>query len=214
MQWPCALKSGAAKVLLAAACLVLVDGEGIGLLRNEVYPKEGREDLAVSQLLPAREILQRGGEREASVVAASSGDNFSELPRVAFLSTPQDVVTAKKEGAGKKRRKGKGKKRDPCLRKYKDYCFHGECKYIKALKAPSCVCQQGYQGARCHALSLPVENPSRSYDHTTVLAVTAVVLSSLCLIIIGVLLVLRCHKQGVYDVESEEKVKLGITVNH
>lgn len=24
----------------------------------------------------------------------------------------------------------------------------------------------------------------------------------------------RCHKQGVYDVESEEKVKLGVTVNH
>lgn len=24
----------------------------------------------------------------------------------------------------------------------------------------------------------------------------------------------RCHKKGVYDVENEEKVKLGITVNH
>uniref|UniRef100_A0ACB8EBY2 Uncharacterized protein n=1 Tax=Sphaerodactylus townsendi TaxID=933632 RepID=A0ACB8EBY2_9SAUR len=75
-------------------------------------------------------------------------------------------------------------------------------------------CLEGYHGARCHALSLPVENPLRSYDHTTILAVTAVVLSSLCLIIIGVLLVLRCHKKGVYDVENEEKVKLGITVNH
>lgn len=24
----------------------------------------------------------------------------------------------------------------------------------------------------------------------------------------------RCHKRGVYDVENEEKIKLGITVNH
>nr|XP_056718827.1 proheparin-binding EGF-like growth factor [Euleptes europaea] len=201
-----------AAVLLAAGCSVLVDGQGTGVLQNEVYQKEGREGLAISQLLPAREVLEREGEREASV--QSSQDSFSELPRVAFLSNPQDPVTANKEGKEKKRKKGKGKKRDPCLRRYKDYCIHGECKYIKTLRAPSCICQQGYHGERCHAFSLPLENPSRSYDHTTVLAVTAVVLSSLCLIIIGVLLMLRCHKQGVYDVENEEKVKLGITANH
>ncbi|XP_077166500.1 proheparin-binding EGF-like growth factor [Paroedura picta] len=196
----------AGNALLAAACLALVDGEELGLLG-----KAGGEDVAASQLLPGLEGSEREGERG---VAVSSGDILRGLPRVAFLSNPQEPVTAKKEGKGKKRKKGKGKKRDPCLRKYKDYCIHGDCKYIKALKAPSCVCQQGYQGERCHALSLPVENPYRSYDHTTVLAVTAVVLSSLCLIIIGVLLMLRCHKQGVYDVENEEKVKLGITVNH
>ncbi|XP_054840299.1 proheparin-binding EGF-like growth factor [Eublepharis macularius] len=202
----------AAHVLLAAACSVLAEGEGTGLLRNEVYHKEGREDLTSSRLLPVREILEQQGEPEASLL--SSRDNFSELPQVAFLSKPQEPVTAKKEGNGKKRKKGKGKKRDPCLRRYKDFCIHGECRYIKELRRPSCVCQQGYEGERCHALSLPVENPSRSYDHTTVLAVTAVVLSSLCLVIIALLLVLRCHKQGVYDVENEEKVKLGNTVSH
>ncbi|POI32314.1 hypothetical protein CIB84_003933 [Bambusicola thoracicus] len=41
-----------------------------------------------------------------------------------------------------------------------------------------------------------------------------VVLSSLCLVIIAALLMFRCHKRGVYDVENEEKIKLGITVNH
>ncbi|XP_060113610.1 proheparin-binding EGF-like growth factor [Heteronotia binoei] len=126
-----------AQALLAAACWVLVDGEGIGLLQNDVYQKEGSKDLAASQLLPVREILKREREREASVT--SSGDNFRELPGVAFLSKPQDPVTPKKEGTGKKRKKGKGKKRDPFLRKYKDYCIHGECRYIKGLKAPFCV---------------------------------------------------------------------------
>lgn len=75
-------------------------------------------------------------------------------------------------------------------------------------------CQPGYHGERCHGLSLPVEHPPSAYDHTTALAVVAVVLSSLCLLIIAALLMLRCHKRGVYDVENEEKIKLGITVNH
>ncbi|XP_062985772.1 proheparin-binding EGF-like growth factor [Elgaria multicarinata webbii] len=199
-------------VFLAAACSILVNCEEIEVLQNEVYNKEGRENLANAQLLPARETLENEGQRDGSML--SSGDTFSELPRVAFLSKPQDPVTPKKEGKGKKRRKGKGKKRDPCLRKYKDFCIHGECKYVKDIKIPACVCHLGYHGQRCHALSLPVENRSHGYDHTTVLAATAVVLSSLCFIIIGALLMLRCHKQGVYDVENEEKVKLGITVNH
>ncbi|NXK26568.1 HBEGF factor, partial [Arenaria interpres] len=135
---------------------------------------------------------------------------------VAFLSKPQGLVTPKKKGNGNKRRKGKGlgKKRDPCLRKYKDFCIHGECKYIRELAAPSCICQPGYHGERCHGLLLPVEHPLSAYDHTTALAVIAVVLSSLCLVIIAALLMLRCHKRGVYDVENEEKIKLGITVNH
>ncbi|NXL86458.1 HBEGF factor, partial [Alectura lathami] len=135
---------------------------------------------------------------------------------VAFLSKPQGLVTPKKKGNGNKRRKGKGlgKKRDPCQRKYKDFCIHGECKYIRELGAPSCICQPGYHGERCHGLTLPVEHPPSTYDHTTALAVVAVVLSSLCLVIIAALLMLRCHKRGVYDVENEEKIKLGITVNH
>ncbi|KAJ7338299.1 hypothetical protein JRQ81_011118 [Phrynocephalus forsythii] len=199
-------------VLLAAVCAVLVNGEEPGLLQKEQYSEDGTEDLVNAQLLPARETLEQEGERHG--VLSSTSSNFDELPQGAFLSRPQEPVTPNKEGKGKKRRKGKGKKRDPCLRRYKDYCFHGECKYIKALRTPTCICQQGYHGERCHALSLPVENRYRSYDHTTILAVTAVVLSSLCLLIIAILLMLRCHKQGVYDVESEEKVKLGIPVNH
>lgn len=52
-------------------------------------------------------------------------------------------------------------------------------------------CQPGYHGERCHGLSLPVEHPPSVYDHTTALAVVAVVLSSLCLVIIAALLMLR-----------------------
>ncbi|KAB0392324.1 hypothetical protein E2I00_000250 [Balaenoptera physalus] len=59
----------------------------------------------------------------------------------AFSSKPQALATPSKEERGKRKKKGKGlgKKRDPCLRKYKDFCIHGECKYVKELRAPSCM---------------------------------------------------------------------------
>ncbi|XP_050818813.1 proheparin-binding EGF-like growth factor [Gopherus flavomarginatus] len=201
----------AVSVLLAAGCSVAAPGAGLEVLRGPGF-QEASGGRSIARLL--RSELEE--ERDPDGGGVSSGDYFLELPRVAFLSKPEGVVTPKKEGKGKKRRKGKGKgkKRDPCLRKYKDFCIHGECKYISELKVPSCICQPGYHGERCHGLTLPVENPSTSYDHTTALAVVAVVLSSLCLIIITALLMLRCHKRGVYDVENEEKIKLGITGNH
>uniref|UniRef100_A0A2D4NL17 Proheparin-binding EGF-like growth factor n=2 Tax=Micrurus TaxID=8634 RepID=A0A2D4NL17_MICSU len=195
-------------VLLAAVCAILVNGEGTDLLQNETPRRENRDNLTNLHLHPSSKALEHIGQRDVSL---SKGDTLSDLPQVAFMSKPQESVTP--NNGGKKRRKGKGKKRDPCLGKYKDYCIHGKCKYIKKLKSPSCICQADYHGERCHALSLPVENRFNGYDRTTILAVTAVILSSLCLIIIAVLLMLRCHKQGVYDVENEEKVKLGITVN-
>ncbi|XP_040914731.1 probetacellulin isoform X1 [Toxotes jaculatrix] len=34
------------------------------------------------------------------------------------------------------------------------YCVHGECRYIKEQKAPSCRCQRGYIGSRCEYVDL------------------------------------------------------------
>lgn len=155
-------------------------------------------------------------------------DEFSGdygLPIVAFSSQPKDpsaVLNAeklegsKRKGLGRKKGKGKGKgkKRNPCLKKYKDFCIHGTCQYFRDLKGPSCICDQGYSGERCHDFSLPVKTNDGGYDRTTALAVVAVVLSSLCLTIIGLLLALRFHKQGAYNVENEEKIKLGAAPHH
>ncbi|XDV37632.1 hypothetical protein PO909_007206 [Leuciscus waleckii] len=134
-----------------------------------------------------------------------SGDYV--LPLVAFSRKPKDqsaVLNAelaegsKRKGLGRKKGKGKGKgkKRNPCLMKYKDFCIHGTCQYLRDLKGPSCM------------------TSGEAYDRTTALAVVAVVLSSLCLTIIGLLLALRFHKQGAYNVENEEKVKLGAAPHH
>ncbi|KAM7417929.1 hypothetical protein PAMA_017535 [Pampus argenteus] len=152
-----------------------------------------------------------------------SGYSEIEVPRVAMSSKPQDpssileaesTEAKRRRGKGSKRGKGKGKKRNPCQRKYKDFCVHGTCQYLRDIRAPSCVCHPSYSGERCEFFTLPVERPQEGYNRTTALAVVAVVLSSICLTIIGLLLMLRFHKRGAYDVENEEKVKLGLASNH
>lgn len=152
-----------------------------------------------------------------------SGD--FEMPQVAFSSKPKDPSTVlnaerhageenerKGKGGKKGKGKGKGKKRNPCLKKYKDYCIHGTCQYLRRL-GPSCICDKDYTGERCHFYTLPVGTHEEGYSRTTALAVVAVVLSSLCLTIIGLLLALRFHKRDTYDVENEEKVKLGTSTH-
>ncbi|KAJ8254609.1 hypothetical protein GJAV_G00194920 [Gymnothorax javanicus] len=142
-----------------------------------------------------------------------SGDDGIELPRVAFSSKPKDPSGVlrmdgsdgtRKRGGGRKRGKGKGKgkKRDPCLKKYKDFCIHGTCQYLRDLRLPSCICWPDYSGERCHLFSLPVGREEGNFSRTTALAVVAVVLSSLCLTVIAILLAARYHKRGAYNVEK------------
>ncbi|XP_034739094.1 heparin-binding EGF-like growth factor a isoform X2 [Etheostoma cragini] len=128
-----------------------------------------------------------------------SGD-YVERPRIAMVSKPKDpsaiLETESTDGKqrrvnGRKRGKGKGKKRNPCLKKYKDFCIHGTCQYLRDLRAPSCVCHPSYSGERCQFFTLPLEKPQEGYNRTTALAVVAVVLSSICLTIIALLLLLR-----------------------
>ncbi|XP_026932345.2 proheparin-binding EGF-like growth factor [Acinonyx jubatus] len=205
------LPSVVLKVFLAAVLSALVTGESLEWLRRGLAAGTSNLDSpteSTDQLLPS------GGSRGREVLDLEETD--LDLFRAAFSSKPQPLVTPSKEERGKKKKKGKGlgRKRDPCLRKYKDFCIHGECKYVKELRAPSCICHPGYHGERCHGLSLPVENRLYTYDHTTVLAVVAVVLSSVCLLVIVGLLMFRYHRRGGYDVENEEKVKLGMTTSH
>lgn len=199
------------KLVLAAVLSALVTGESLERLRRGLAAGTGHPD---SPTESTDQLLSAGGGRGREVLDSQAAD--LDLFKAAFSSKPQALATPSKEERGKKKKKGKGlgKKRDPCLRKYKDFCIHGDCKYVKELRSPSCVCHHGYHGERCHGLSLPVENPLYSYDHTTILAVVAVVLSSVCLLVIVGLLMFRYHRRGGYDVENEEKVKLGMTTSH
>ncbi|XP_016065096.1 PREDICTED: probetacellulin [Miniopterus natalensis] len=37
----------------------------------------------------------------------------------------------------------------PCPKKYEHYCINGKCRFVGALQTPSCLCDDGYTGARC-----------------------------------------------------------------
>lgn len=65
------------------------------------------------------------------------------------------------------------------------------CSVIKRPSCLVCRCDQDFSGERCQFITLPLEKPQEGYNRTTALAVVAVVLSSVCLIIIGLLLLLR-----------------------
>ncbi|AWP15427.1 putative protransforming growth factor alpha-like [Scophthalmus maximus] len=41
-----------------------------------------------------------------------------------------------------------------CPEELAHYCVHGECRYVKEQKAPSCRCQHGYIGSRCEYVDL------------------------------------------------------------
>lgn len=191
---------GVASALLSAVCIVVVNGAAVEPRQNEVVHK----------------VSEGFKYEERKVESVPSVEETLDQRRVALSPKPESVVIQNKEEKKRRNKKGKGKgrKRNPCLKKFKDFCIHGECRYIKQLNVPSCICQHGYHGERCHAFILSVENPSSSYDHTTTLAVAAVVLSSVCLIIIGTLLLLRYHKRGGYDVENSEKMKAGIAAGN
>ncbi|XP_056587174.1 heparin-binding EGF-like growth factor b [Triplophysa dalaica] len=145
-----------------------------------------------------------------------SGDYELYQPRVAFSTKPKHpslmpTTENKRKGRRKGKGKGKGRKKNPCLREYKDFCIHGVCHYLKELQSHTCVCEAGFSGERCHLFTLAVAKVEQRYNRTTALAVMAVVLSLMCLTIIGILLALRYHKKNDDDVESEEKVKLETT---
>lgn len=169
------------KLFLAAVLSALVTGESLERLRRGLAAATSNPDPPTGS---TNQLLPTGGDRAQGVQDLEGTD--LNLFKVAFSSKPQGLATPSKERNGKKKKKGKGlgKKRDPCLRKYKDYCIHGECRYLQEFRTPSCKCLPGYHGHRCHGLTLPVENPLYTYDHTTVLAVVAVVLSSVCLLVI------------------------------
>ncbi|XP_038415092.1 probetacellulin isoform X2 [Canis lupus familiaris] len=42
----------------------------------------------------------------------------------------------------------------PCPQRYEHYCLKGRCRFVVAEQTPSCVCDEGYTGARCERVDL------------------------------------------------------------
>ncbi|XP_044133729.1 proheparin-binding EGF-like growth factor isoform X3 [Bufo gargarizans] len=82
--------------------------------------------------------LERPGLHEKP--QATGGNLIIASSRAAHSSKSKDAQ--REEKIHNVRKKGKGLKRDPCLRKYKDFCFHGTCRFLKVTKDPYCVTMQ------------------------------------------------------------------------
>ncbi|XP_072256879.1 proheparin-binding EGF-like growth factor [Pyxicephalus adspersus] len=189
--------------LMKILFVILIEGlVSLAFLHGPVI--ESHQNEAFSKVTNDIAVAGEGLQYNAKTLL-TNGNPMISSSKAVYSPKNDDILKIKSH----RRKKGKGRKRNPCLRKYKDFCIHGECRYLKEQKSPSCVCQAGYHGERCHALTLPSGNPSNAYDHTTVLAVVAVGLSSFCLIVISSLLIIRCHRRGAYNVENGEKLKFG-----
>uniref|UniRef100_A0A8C3TE06 Amphiregulin n=2 Tax=Chelydra serpentina TaxID=8475 RepID=A0A8C3TE06_CHESE len=135
--------------------------------------------------------------------------------RVEPVIKPKQTKTDREKNPDKtkrkrnKGRKNKKKKVTPCEAEYKNFCIHGECKYLEDLKAVVCKCHQDYFGERCGEQFMKTRkgNDIGNYS-TTVLVVVAVLLSSISFIAIVVIVILQVRKTYPRYEEKEERKKL------
>ncbi|KAF1442467.1 Probetacellulin, partial [Eudyptula albosignata] len=59
------------------------------------------------------------------------------------LSPPGNVTQLRRQGHFSR-----------CPEEYKHYCIRGRCRFLVAEKAPACVCERGYTGARCERVDI------------------------------------------------------------
>nr|XP_057920143.1 probetacellulin [Doryrhamphus excisus] len=73
-----------------------------------------------------------------------------------------------------------------CPEELHHYCIHGECRYIKDQKTPSCRCQHGYVGSRCEYIDLDWQIGERRQ------LIIICIIAALVLLILLILFVFIC----------------------
>ncbi|XP_061554866.1 probetacellulin isoform X1 [Phycodurus eques] len=85
-----------------------------------------------------------------------------------------------------------------CPQEFYHYCIHGECRFIKDQKAPSCRCQRGYIGSRCEYVDLDWRRGER-HQMIIICVIAALVVLLLLIVFIFVCSHRRfriCRKRG------------------
>ncbi|XP_060111269.1 amphiregulin-like [Heteronotia binoei] len=136
----------------------------------------------------------------------------------ALLITSEQVESPSENGkrnpdrqkkGGKKGKKKKKKNRTPCEEDFKNFCIHGECKYIEHLQIPTCKCHPNYYGERCVEQFLKSHRSNEAVSQsTTILVAVAVVFSVLAFAVIVAIAIVRVRKKYLKCEEKEEKKKL------
>ncbi|XP_038615745.1 amphiregulin isoform X2 [Tachyglossus aculeatus] len=122
---------------------------------------------------------------------------------------PDRPKRKKNRGENGKNRKNKRKK-TPCDADFKNYCIHGECKYIESVQKATCNCHQGYFGERCGEQSMKTHSRGDSDFSNMALAVVAVLVSVISFTAIVVIITIQIRKRysNGFEGEAEERKKL------
>ncbi|KAM4709883.1 amphiregulin [Discoglossus pictus] len=155
-------------------------------------------------------------EEELSLLGYITDDSIRVQPVIKPDTSTKKEEKKKPEKNGdkknaNKKKKGKKNKKTPCDTTHKDFCVHGECKYLKNLKEVTCKCFQNYFGPRCSEKFMKTQTTEDLENvSTTALAVTAVLLSTISIVAIIIIIVVHTRrKYSTYECEAEEKKKLG-----
>ncbi|KAM9580105.1 probetacellulin isoform 1-T1 [Guaruba guarouba] len=80
-----------------------------------------------------------------------------------------------------------------CPEEYKHYCVKGRCRFLTAEKAPACVCERGYTGARCERVDIFYLRGDRS--QIVIISLIAAIVTLIILIVCACLCSHHCRKQ-------------------
>ncbi|XP_032426854.1 probetacellulin isoform X2 [Xiphophorus hellerii] len=79
-----------------------------------------------------------------------------------------------------------------CPKELLYYCIHGECRYIKEQKAPSCRCHNNYNGARCEYVTLDWQIGGRGQ---IIIGCAIAVLLLLMILVISICVCSHCRRR-------------------
>ncbi|KAJ7313440.1 hypothetical protein JRQ81_004812 [Phrynocephalus forsythii] len=180
---------------------------------------EQKEDMPVLKIAnaPAAEVFSSGVDYEEEDVKDVIAPQFlvgDPIRGDLQLKKPEKSEGGKKnpnkpKRKGNKEKKKKKKNRPPCEGEFKNFCVHGECKYIDDLATVTCKCHPDYFGERCVEQFLKSHNTNDvANDSNTVLVIAAVVLSLLSFAAIVIIVIIQIRKKCPKYDEKEERKKL------
>ncbi|XP_074721249.1 probetacellulin [Strix uralensis] len=80
-----------------------------------------------------------------------------------------------------------------CPEEYKHYCVKGRCRFLVAEKAPACVCERGYTGARCERVDIFYLRGDRG--QIVIISLIAAIVTLIVLVVCTCLCSHHCRKQ-------------------
>ncbi|KAG8454229.1 hypothetical protein GDO86_000753 [Hymenochirus boettgeri] len=178
-------------LLLSIERCFTVDGTDVNSTEANISVTISGDHVSNGTGSDAEQSFDEDEEEEDVLVLGYITDDSIRVEPVVKPQNPEKS-TEKKNTDKKKKGRGGKKKMTPCQTTHKDYCIHGQCKYLAKLKEVSCICHQDFFGERCSELSMKSGINGPFSDMSTIaLAVVAVLLSTISITAIIIIIVIQ-----------------------